>query len=73
MYERQKAAAAAAARQEAAKETEENKRMVSEELRSWDAYELNIRNHGRMIEKVLASPSGSFRFCLATTSCAPLL
>lgn len=26
--------------------------MVLEELRSWDAYELNARNHIRMIEKV---------------------
>ncbi|CAM9348828.1 unnamed protein product [Scytosiphon promiscuus] len=51
LYERQKAAAAAAARLEAAKEAEENKRMVLEELRSWDAYELNFRNHRRMIEK----------------------
>lgn len=26
--------------------------MVLEELRSWDAYELNTRNHARMIEQV---------------------
>ncbi|CAM9118292.1 unnamed protein product, partial [Hapterophycus canaliculatus] len=51
LYEKQKAATAAAARLEVAKEAEENKRMVSEELRSWDAYELNIRNHSRMIKK----------------------
>lgn len=53
LYERQKAAAAAAASLEAAKETEENKRMILEELRSWDACELNTRNHNRMIEQVL--------------------
>lgn len=51
MHEKQKAAIAAAAALEAAKEAEETRRMVLEELRSWDAYELNTRNHARMIEQ----------------------
>lgn len=51
MHEKQKAAIAAAAALEAAKEAEETRRMALEELRSWDAYELNTRNHARMIKQ----------------------
>ncbi len=54
MYERQKAASAAAAALEATKEAEERRSMVLEERRSWDAYELNTRNHIRMIEQARA-------------------
>lgn len=54
MYERQKAALAAAAALEATKEAEERGRMVLEEQRSWDAYELNTRNYTRMIEQARA-------------------
>lgn len=44
--------AAEAAEKEAVKESEEAERMFAEERRSWDAYELNTRNHSRMIEQV---------------------
>lgn len=54
-YERNKAAAAAKAAQETAREKEEMQRMFVEERRSWDANELNVRNHSRMIEKVDAA------------------
>jgi len=54
LYERKKAALAAAAALEAVKEAEELRRMVLEEQRSWDAYELNTRNHIRMIEQARA-------------------
>lgn len=55
LHERQKTALAAAATLEVAKEDEETRRMVLEELRSWDAYELNTRNHERMIEQARMS------------------
>lgn len=40
------------AAQEFARESEERIKMLAEERRTWDAYELNSRNHARMIEQV---------------------
>lgn len=53
-YEKRKEIEALAAAEEVAKEEKETNRMLAEERRSWDAYELNARNHIRMINKVLA-------------------
>ena len=55
LFEKKKEAAAAAAAKEAARENKETKWMAVEEKRSWDAYELNARNHRRMIEQVVHS------------------
>lgn len=58
LHERQKNDAAATAAKEACHESEEIRLMVLEERRSWDAYELNVRNHSRMIEQVKLSRTG---------------
>lgn len=64
LHEKQKAAVVAAAALETAKEAEETRRMTLEELRSWDAYELNIRNHARMIEQARTCVAcGNWRSC----------
>lgn len=53
IFQEQREAKAEVAAKETAAEREEIRRMVVEERRSWDAFELNIRNRNRMIEKVI--------------------
>lgn len=53
IFQMQMEAEAAMAAEETAAESKERRRMVVEERRSWDAFELNIRNRNRMIEKVI--------------------
>lgn len=53
IFQRQREAEAVAAAKENEAESEETRRMVVEERRSWNAFELNIRNRNRMIEQVI--------------------
>ncbi|CAM9201391.1 unnamed protein product, partial [Sphacelaria rigidula] len=51
LYEKRKEATALAIAKEDAKAKEEIERMFAEERRTWDAYELNTRNHIRMVNQ----------------------